>query len=138
MNWDDIDVGYELPALGLTLTGEGVSRYALAARMPAGRFLSDEEARKEGLPGQIIPGNMSLALFARLVAASFPGARLRRLSATFRGLVRPGRALVLSGVVTERHHLEDGDVLECDLLLENDEGDRWVTGTASVGVPSAA
>ena len=135
---DEIDVGHELRALTLTLSGEQVKRYALAAHMPGGRFMSDEAARKEGLPGQIVPGNLSLALFSRLIAESFPGATLKRLSATFRSLVRPGHPLVVRGVVTEKHHTDHGDTLECDLVLESAEGDRLVTGTATVQLPSSA
>ncbi len=131
----DIDVGHEVPPLRLTLSGEQVKRYAITARMPGGRFMSDEEARHEGLPGQIVPGNMSLALFSRLLNEAFPGTNLRRLSATFRGLVRPDVALVISGVVTEKHRSDHGDVIECDLVLESAEGDRLVTGTASVQLP---
>jgi acyl dehydratase len=130
-----IEVGHELGALRLTLSGEQVRRYAIVAGMPGGRFLSDEEARSEGLPGQIVPGNMSMALFSRLIGAAFPGATLKRLSATFRGLVRPGYALRIHGVVTEKHCTEHGDLVECDLILESDEGDRWVTGTATVQFP---
>jgi acyl dehydratase len=102
--------------------------------MPGGRFMSDEAARQEGLPGQIVPGNLSMSLFARLIAESFPGATLKRLSATFRGLVRPGHALKVHGVVTEKHCTDHGDLIECDLVLESAEGDRWVTGTASVQI----
>jgi acyl dehydratase len=136
MQFEDIDVGHELRPLTLTLSGEQVQRYALAARMPGGRFMSDEAARKEGLPGQIVPGNLSMALFSRVIAESFPGATLKRLSATFRGLVRPGHALAVRGVVTEKHHTDHGDTLECDLVLESADGDRWVTGTATVLLPS--
>ena len=136
MGFDDIDVGHELRVLSITLTGEQVRRYAVTARMPGGRFMSDEAARKEGLEGQIVPGNLSLALFSRVLAESLPGATLERLSATFRGLVRPGRPLHVRGVVTERHRTGRGDVLECDLVLESSEGDRWVTGTASVCLPA--
>lgn len=132
----DIDVGHELGPLRLTLTSEQVKRYALAARMPGGRFMGDDEARREGLPGQIVPGNMSLALFSRLITESFPATTLTRLSATFRGLVRPGVALVVSGVVTEKHCTEQGDTVECDLVLESADGDRLVTGTASVQLPA--
>ena len=57
--------------------------------MPGGRFMSDEAARAEGLPGQIVPGNMSLALFSRLLTGWGDGVRLQRISATFRALVRP-------------------------------------------------
>jgi acyl dehydratase len=131
----DIDVGHDVQPLRLTLTSEQVKRYAIAARMPGGRFMSDEDARREGLPGQIVPGNLSLALFSRLLNDAFPGTNLRRLSATFRGLVRPGVPLVVSGVVTEKHCTDNGDLIECDLLLESADGDRWVTGTASVQLP---
>ncbi len=132
-----IDVGHDLRTLRLTLTSEQVRRYALTARMPGPRFLSDEAARKEGLPGQIVPGNMSMALFSRLIRESLPGARLARLSATFRVPVRPNHALVIRGVVTERHSTEQGEFVDCDLVLENEDGERWVTGTAHVELPSA-
>ncbi len=132
VRFEDIDVGHELQPLQLTLSGEQVRQYAVAARMPGGRFMSDAEAREEGLPGQIVPGNLSMALFSRLILGALPGATLKRLSATFRGLVRPGYALIVRGVVTEKHCTDHGDLIECDLLLESEEGDRWVTGTATV------
>ncbi len=135
MQIEDIDVGHELGPLALTLSGEQVRRYSIAARMPGGRFMSDEEARLEGLPGQIVPGNLSLALFSRVVAQSLPGITPKRLNATFRGLVRPGYALLIHGVVTEKHSSDHGDFVECDLVLESTEGDRWVTGTATVQLP---
>lgn len=127
-----IDVGDELPPLRVTLSAAQVKQYALAANMPGGRFMSDEEARAEGLPGQIAPGNLSLALFSRLLTGWAAGGRLRRISATFRALVRPQVPLVLSAVVTEKHQSERGDFLECDLVLENADGERLVTGTATV------
>ena len=132
VDFDHVDVGHELRALHLTLTGEQVARYARAARLPAGRFLSDDGARQEGLPGQIAPGNMSLALFSRVIGQSFPGMRLRCLSATFRVPVRPHRRIAVRGVVTEKHVSDQGSFLECDLVLESEDGERWVTGTASV------
>ena len=133
--FEDIEVGDDLPPLRLTLTHEQVKRYALAAHMPGGRFMSDDEARAEGLPGQIVPGNMSLALFSRLLTAWAPAVRIKRLSATFRGLVHPGVPLRLQAVVTEKHETDRGPLIECDLILENDEGERRVTGTATVELP---
>ena len=128
----ELDVGDELLRLQMTLSSEQVRRYAIAARMPGGRFESDDAARREGLPGQIVPGNMSIALFCRLLAESLPGGRLERLNATFRGIVRPGHALSIHGVVTERRDEERGMVVDCDLVLEGSEGERLVTGTATV------
>jgi len=128
----ELDVGDDLHRLQLTLSSEQVRGYSIVARMPGGRFESDEAARREGLPGQIVPGNMSIALFCRLIAESLPGARLERLNATFRGIVRPGEPLSLHGVITERREEHDAVFLECDLVLESAEGERRVTGTATV------
>ena len=135
-DFDHIDVGHELPPLRLPLSGEQVRRYANAVGVRVGRFLSDEAARKEGLPGQIAPGNMSMALFSRLIGESFPGMSLRRLSATFRVPVPANHVVTIRAVVTEKHASDQGSFVECDLVLENEEGDRWVTGTASVYLPS--
>lgn len=130
--FDTVYVGDELPPLYLTLAGEQVRRYAEAANMPGGRFMSDADAQAEGLPGQIVPGNLSLALFSRLLTELDGSVRLKRLSATFRALVRPNVPLTLSAVVTEKHASDHGNFLECDLVLENADGDRLVTGTATV------
>lgn len=135
VSFADVEVGDELPPLRLTLAHDQVKRYALAAHMPGGRFMSDEEARREGLPGQIVPGNMSLALFARLLTGWAPAGRIKRLSATFRGLVHPGTPLRVSAVVTEKHESDHGNFVECDLILENEDGERRVTGTATVELP---
>jgi acyl dehydratase len=132
MPFESIDVGDELPPLRVTLSGAQVKSYAVAANMPGGRFMSDEEARAEGLPGQIVPGNLSLALFSRLLTGWADSGRLQRISATFRALVRPDIPLVLSAVVTEKHQSDRGNFLECDLVLENADGERLVTGTATV------
>jgi len=133
--FEDVDVGDELPPIHLTLTPEQVKRYAEAANMPGGRFMSDELAKAEGLPGQIVPGNFSLALFSRLITDWSPRAKVMRLSATFRGLVHPEQPLTASGVVTEKHSSDQGEFIECDLVIESDAGDRLVTGTATVRLP---
>ena len=132
ISFDTVDVGDELPALQLTLSGVQVRGYAVAANMPGGRFMSDADAQAEGLPGQIAPGNLSLALFSRLLTEWGTGVRLKRISATFRAIVRPNVPLRLSAVVTEKHASDHGNFLECDLVLENADGDRLVTGTATV------
>ena len=136
MFFEDVEVGDELPALRVTFSGEQVRRYAEAANMPGGRFKSDEAAKAEGLPGQIVPGNMSLMLFSRLLTDWSADARVRRLSATFRGLVRPGTPLLVHAVVIEKHASDHGNFVECDLILEDNEGERRVTGTATVELPT--
>ena len=136
IGFDAVEVGDELPALRVVLTNEQVRGYAVAADMPGGRFMSDAEARAEGLPGQIVPGNLSMALFSRALGAWGAGVRIKRLSATFRGLVFPNAPVLITAVVTEKHTSETGNFVECDLVLETEDGERKVTGTATVELPT--
>jgi acyl dehydratase len=130
---DGIEIGHEIPKLELTLSGDQVRRFATAGQMPGPRFMSDEAARKEGLPGQILPGNMSMALLSRMVLDWLPAARLEKLGVTFRGLVMPGKKITCSGFVTDRSSDEKSVTLECDVILECD-GEQRVTGLAVLRV----
>ncbi|MGH7820092.1 MAG: MaoC family dehydratase [Candidatus Binatia bacterium] len=129
-----IEIGSPIPPLELTVRGEDVRRYALAAGMPGQRFLSDEGARREGLPGQILPGNMSMSLLSRMVLDWLPGAKLEKLGVTFRGLVFPGKAITCSGFVVDRSEAEGRVHIECDVVLECG-GERKITGVAILSVP---
>lgn len=135
---EDVDVGDSLPPLAVVLTGEEIRRYADAAKIPYPRFQSDAAAKAEGLPGQIAPGNMSLALFSRLLTGWADGLRLHRLTATFRQLVRPDVPCVVRAVVTEKKDADSEPLIGCDLVLETADGDRLVTGTAWFRLPSRA
>jgi acyl dehydratase len=124
-----LEIGHEIPRLEIVLSGDQVRRYAIAGQMPGQRFFSDEVARKEGLPGQILPGNMSMALLSRMLTDWLPEARLETLGVTFRGIVQPGKPIVCSGFVTDRRDSDAAIELECDLILEQG-GERRVTGVA--------
>ena len=134
ISFDDVEVGDELPVLRVTFSNADVRAYAVTADMPGGRFMSDEEARAEGLPGQIMPGNLSMALFTRALMSWDEQVRIKRLSATFRGLVFPNAPLLITAVITEKHTSDHGNFVECDLLLETEDGERKVTGTATVAL----
>jgi acyl dehydratase len=129
-----IEIGDAIVSLEVVVTPDEVRRYATVAHMPGQRFFSDEVARKEGLPGQILPGNMSLALLARALLDWVPEARLEKIGGTFRGIVRPGKPLRVSGFVTDSRHEGERRVIECDLVLEC-EGERRVTAVAVASLP---
>ena len=131
-----IEIGHEIPRLEIVLSGDDVRRYATTANMPGPRFISDEVAKKEGLPGQILPGNMSMALVARMVSDWLPEARLAKLGVTVRGIVQPGKPIVCSGFVTDRRENGDRIELDCDVILEQG-GERRITGLAVVEIAAS-
>src|SRR5579884_896876 len=88
--------------------------------------------RKEGLPGMITPGNMSLALLSKLVTdwLGSSDARLVRVGTTYRQPVLPDHTIILQGFVT---HTNDADrTADMDIWIENEEAERLVIGTATV------
>ena len=130
MSFADVEEGDELPAEDLFLSKDLVRAYAAACGITWARFTDDEGARREGLPGMITPGNMSMGLIAsRLERWAGPGS-LRRLGTTFRGLVLPDRTIRLCAVVTQKH--DEAQCVEIDVWMESDEGERLVIGTATV------
>lgn len=130
--FDEVLEGDELEPRDLVLTRDQVRVYARAVDHYYPRFTDDEAARREGLPGMIAPGNMSMGLLATFVQAWSGAGTLRRLGTTFRGLVLPDRRIRLRGAVTEKH--EDGRTVEVDVWIESDEGERLVIGTATVSL----
>ncbi|HXG18308.1 MAG TPA: MaoC/PaaZ C-terminal domain-containing protein [Methylomirabilota bacterium] len=134
--FEDIEEGDELPGIDLFLSKDAVRQFAKTANMYVPRFTDDEGARAEGLPGMIAPGVMSMGLLARMISDWNPAAVVKRIGATFRSPVLPDRNVHLRGAVTQKN--EQDHTVECDIWLENDDGERWVIGTATVAAPSQA
>lgn len=130
--FEDVHEGDELPTRELFLAKEQVRAYARTSGQATPRFTDDEGARREGLPGMITPGNMSLGLLTSHIEAWAGAGRLRRLGATFRGLVLPDRTIRLCGALTQKD--EQTRTVELDVWLESDESERWVIGTATVAL----
>lgn len=133
--FDEIDVGDEFEDMEISPSTDDVVRYVNVAHMANPRFTDDEFARSEGLPGAIIPGNMSLGFLSRMVAEFFPLGRVKSLTANFRATVPHNVPLICGGVVTETKEENGEGLVFCDLTLTNEEGDRYVTGTAQVALP---
>jgi acyl dehydratase len=134
-SFEDINIGDPLGPVHVFVSKDQTRKYALMCGMNAPRFTDDEGARKEGLPGMILPGNMSLGLLSRLVTdwLGTDGGRLARLGTTYRQPVQPDHTLTLQGFIT---HVQPADrTAEVDVWMENEEGERLVIGTATVQFP---
>ncbi len=133
--WDDVEVGDSLPAVEVFLSKAQVLAFANATDMKAARFTDDAGARREGLPGMITPGNMTMGLMQKRISDWAEGAVVRRLGVTFRGLVLPDQMLrVQANVVGKMHDDEEGAV-DLEVWLETADGERAATGTARILMP---
>jgi acyl dehydratase len=133
MTFEEVEFGQELPETAPDVTLAAVRRFTKTAGMHFARFHDDEAARKEGLPGAIVPGIMSQGILAALIHRWAPEARIVRLDTTFRAPLLVGSKPVCRGVVTNLD--ADGRSVEIDLTLANEAGETRVVGTARVALP---
>jgi hydroxyacyl-ACP dehydratase HTD2-like protein with hotdog domain len=128
-----IDLGHELAAWRRpTPTPDAIARYVHTADIAEPLFTSAPVARALGYRDVVVPGPMLAAFLEQFVRRRLPGWRLERLGATFRVPTITGDAISLGGVVTERHELPDGERIVADLVLTHSDGERAVTGTATL------
>lgn len=128
--FEDVEIGDELPPFEPDIRPETVRRFAHTAGMTNPRFTDHEGARRQGLPGAIVPGIMSQGILAAMIHRYAPGARIRRIDTTFRAPVLVGSHAVCRGVVTETDPA--ARTIEIDLVIENEAGEGRVLGTATV------
>jgi len=132
MKFADVQIGSAIGPEEIFISKDQTRLYARSNHLDAARFTDDEGAKKEGLPGMILPGNMSLSLLTKLVTdwiADNP-ARMVRLGTTYRVPVQPDRTLTLQGFITNTY--PEMKQCEIDIWIENEEAERLVTGTATV------
>ena len=133
MRFADVAFGQDLPEVTPDVSSEAVRRFGKTTGMLAPRFFDPEAARREGLPGAIVPGIMSQGILAALIHRWAPEARVLVLDTTFRAPLLVGSKPVCRGVVTDLDAASR--CVEIDLILANEAGETRVVGTAKVELP---
>lgn len=136
---EDVEIGDEVPTQARQVNMKDVRSFLVVWHGPQGleetsRFNSEDQARKERLPGPIIPGIMSMALLSKMLTDWSPTVRLKDIDVIFRQVVPQDNEIKLYGVVTDKN--EEREEVEVDLYLEPLEGQPFVRGKAVLGLPS--
>jgi acyl dehydratase len=129
-SYSEVEFGEELPPFHPDVSLDNVKRFVRAAGMTFERFTDHEAARKQGLPGAIVPGIMSQGILAALIHRWAPSARIVRIDTVFRSPVLVDSKPRATGVITEKN---DGDrTVVIDLVIQNEAHESPVVGTATV------
>lgn len=126
----DVEFGEELEAFTPDVSMPTVKRFTDAAHMSWSRFNDHEEAKKQGLPGAIVPGIMSQGILAAMVNNWAPGATIVKIDTIFRAALVVDSSPKCTGVVTDMD--ETAKTAEIDLTIANEAGETRVMGTALV------
>ncbi len=131
----DVEFGEDLPVFDPDTTLDNVIRFTEAAGWRGPRFTDHEAARKEGLPGALVPGIMSQGFLCAMIHRWAPPAKIIEVDTIFRAPVIVDQTYHINGVVTDID--EDAGRVEVDLTVTNDKGETRVFGTAKVDLPTS-
>ncbi len=131
----DVEFGEDLPVFDPDTTLDNVIRFTEAAGWRGPRFTDHEAARKEGLPGALVPGIMSQGFLCAMIHRWAPPAKIIEVDTIFRAPVIVDQTYHINGVVTDID--EDAGRVEVDLTVTNEKGETRVFGTAKVDLPTA-
>jgi acyl dehydratase len=130
VRYEDVELGDDLPEETPDVSLDRVKQFVKSARLDFPRFTDHEFARREGLPGAIVPGIMSQALLSAMIHRWAPGCRVKKLDTVFRSPIVVGSSPKCSGAVTDTD--DDHRTVEIDLTIVTDTGQTSVIGTAVV------
>ncbi|TDJ02872.1 MAG: hypothetical protein E2O73_01155 [Deltaproteobacteria bacterium] len=131
--FQDIELGDELPEYAPDISLSAVRSFAEAVGVGrVGRFTDHEQARREGLPGAIVPGIMSQGILAAMIHKWAPGCQIRKLDTVFRAPIVVDSQARCRGVITETE--PDASSVDIDLTIVNEAGETRVLGTATVRI----
>ncbi|MGE0625886.1 MAG: MaoC/PaaZ C-terminal domain-containing protein [Pseudomonadales bacterium] len=129
----DVTFGEELPVFDPDTSLDNVIRFTEAAGWRGPRFTDHEAARKEGLPGALVPGIMSQGFLCAMIHRWAPPAQIVEVDTVFRAPVIVDQTYHINGVVTDVDEREGR--VEVDLTVTNEKGETRVFGTARVKLP---
>jgi len=133
----DVEFGEELEAYEPDTSLAAVKPFAEAVGWlhvgGGGRFSSHEDAKKEGLPGALVPGIMSMGYLTSMIHRWAPAGKIEHIDTVFRAPLIADQPATITAVVTDI----DADEGQCelDLTVKNDAGETRVFGTATVLLP---
>jgi len=129
----DVEFGEDLPAFIPDTSLETGAKFARLVGWDGPRFTDHEAAKKEGLPGAMIPGILSQGYLVAMIHNWAPPAEIIKIDTIFRAPVMADDDHTITGVVTDID--EDTALVEIDLTVSNGKGETRVFGTASVKLP---
>jgi acyl dehydratase len=135
--FEDVEVGFELPSLKKEPTTQQLVKYAGASGDFYQIHYDKDFALKNHLPGVILHGALKNAFLGQLVT-DFAGELgwLRKLSVQYRGMDQPGTLVTCKGKVIKKYVDGGNHLVDCEIWLENAQGEKTTPGSATVMLPS--
>ncbi len=135
--YEDITEGSELPSLVKYPTTVQLVKYAGASGDYYQIHYDKDFAIANGLPGVIVHGWLTLSFLGQMVT-DWLGEKgtLLKLSGAYRGMNKVHEDIICNGKVVKKYVEDSKNLARVDIWAENPQGEKTVTGTAIVSLPS--
>lgn len=136
VSWNSVSEGMELPPVVKEPTTQQLVQYAGASGDYYQIHYDKDFAQGTGLPDVILHGALKNAFLGQLMTDWMgPEGHLVRLSCQYRGMDIPGRPVTAKGVVTRKYEADGDCLVDCEIWLEDADGQRTTPGKATVSLP---
>ena len=132
-NINQVEFGAELPTFTPDTSLSTVGEFARAVGWGGPRFEDHEGARKQGLPGALVPGIMGMGFLTSTIHQWCPDAIIENIDTVFRAPMIADEPCFIGAVVTDID--EDEGLVELDMTIKNSADETRVFGTAKVRFP---
>ena len=135
--YEDIVEGTEIPALVKYPTTMQLVKYAGASGDYYQIHYDKDFALANGLPGVIVHGWLTLAFLGRMLTDWLgEEGTLLKLSGSYRGMNKVHEEIICNGKVTKKYIDGGKNLAKVEIWAENPRGEKTVTGSAVVSLPS--
>ncbi len=137
LHYEDIAVGSEITPLVKRPTTRQLVMWAGASGDYNPIHYDKDFAQSRGLPGVIVHGQLVCSFLGQLIT-DWIGEQgsLKKLTCSYKGMNFPDEPITIKGKVTKKYTAAGEHCVECQIWAENTKGEKTVSGTAIVVMPS--
>ncbi len=135
--YDDVAVGAEIPPFSVKAGYLELNRFAGANEELIPIHMDPDYSKNVAkLPDVIVMGNLKLAYMANAITDwAGDDAWIKKLACQYRKMDVVNTTLTAKGAVTKKYEQDGQGLIECDIWVENDKGEKGTLGTAVVSLP---
>tara|TARA_B100000315_G_C14281178_1_gene453110 strand:- start:214 stop:648 length:435 start_codon:yes stop_codon:yes gene_type:complete len=135
--FDVVNEGDELPVIQKgPITRTQLVKYAGASGDFNPMHHDEVFAKNAGMPSVFAHGMLSMGFVGQLVTDWAGNDALKRLGVRFAAITWPGDVITCKGTVVKKYQKEGKSLVDCEFYTENQKGQKTVTGSATVQLPS--
>ena len=134
--YEDINVGDEMPELvkGPLQKLQHVM-YAGASGDCNPLHTDDDFAKAVGLDGVIAHGMLIMGFVGQAITQWIPRKYLKKFGVRFAGMTKPGNTITVKGNVVDKLVEGSENIIRCEVLAQDENGDIKVTGHFEAALP---